>query len=186
MLVAGAIATLVAVANLPSTVRAAQPDRLTRSLSPWPDSSFSVNNNNTSLRAYSALSALTLPPAPECPPCNPFNCVLPAFTCLNNGTRSFDVSVQSTVTHMRRWIQRPATPLMGNVPVQLGSVARTAPSHVSCRGSWYLHTLTDFILQCAARWPMVETDIPDKATSASAIRGGEDSIAMVRVLLSRS
>ncbi|GAA5925630.1 hypothetical protein JCM3775_001459 [Rhodotorula graminis] len=26
-----------------------------------------------------------LPPPPECPPCNPFNCVLPAFGCLNNG-----------------------------------------------------------------------------------------------------
>lgn len=23
---------------------------------------------------------------PECPPCNPFNCVLPAFPCLNTGT----------------------------------------------------------------------------------------------------
>lgn len=33
-----------------------------------------------------ALFALPSTP-PECPPCNPFNCVLPAFSCLNNGER---------------------------------------------------------------------------------------------------
>lgn len=26
---------------------------------------------------------------PECPPCNPFNCVLPAFPCLNTGTSAW-------------------------------------------------------------------------------------------------
>ncbi|KAJ8295972.1 ABC transporter G family member [Rhodotorula toruloides] len=37
----------------------------------------------TSLTAGSLFAIPSRPP--ECPPCNPFNCVLPAFSCLNNG-----------------------------------------------------------------------------------------------------
>lgn len=39
-----------------------------------------------------------LPPPPECPPCNPFNCVLPAFGCLNNGA-----SALSSLFSPRSW-----------------------------------------------------------------------------------
>ncbi|SCV74104.1 BQ2448_6536 [Microbotryum intermedium] len=39
----------------------------------------------TSYGPVSGSSSLFVPRPPECPPCNPFNCVLPAFTCLNTG-----------------------------------------------------------------------------------------------------
>lgn len=48
-------------------------------LSPFANATFS-------LARAAASPLLLLPPAPaECPPCSPFNCLLPAFTCLNNG-----------------------------------------------------------------------------------------------------
>lgn len=40
-----------------------------------------------------------LPPSKrpdECPPCNPFNCVLPAFSCLNNGASNWRLRSRET------------------------------------------------------------------------------------------
>jgi hypothetical protein len=66
---------------------------LTRSLSPFPNATFSSNTAATRNRQLAPVSlfdpsASLLPRPPACPPCDPqFNCVLPAFSCLNNGER---------------------------------------------------------------------------------------------------
>ncbi|GAA6037205.1 hypothetical protein JCM8097_008619 [Rhodosporidiobolus ruineniae] len=91
------LASLLAVlATLPSPTSAASspssaPPPLLETLSPFPGASFSPSNHTLARRALpqSNLAAPALfadiPKRPdECPPCNPFNCVLPAFECLNN------------------------------------------------------------------------------------------------------
>lgn len=68
------------------------------SLQPLPHSTISAdaNHDDQSIVAASYHRQLAAPALfvniapgdrpPECPPCNPFNCVLPAFPCLNTGT----------------------------------------------------------------------------------------------------
>ncbi|ORY79351.1 hypothetical protein BCR35DRAFT_291656 [Leucosporidium creatinivorum] len=63
---------------------------LTRSLSPFPNATFSSNQATKNPRfapvTFYDPTASLAPRPPACPPCDPqFNCVLPAFTCLNNG-----------------------------------------------------------------------------------------------------
>ncbi|SCZ99125.1 BZ3500_MvSof-1268-A1-R1_Chr3-1g05826 [Microbotryum saponariae] len=43
------------------------------------------DSSRASYGIVSGPASLLMPRPPECPPCNPFNCVLPAFTCLNTG-----------------------------------------------------------------------------------------------------
>ncbi|GAA5876426.1 hypothetical protein JCM1840_006022, partial [Sporobolomyces johnsonii] len=85
------LATVIALAptssfaaQSPATQLASQAaPPLVQALSPFPNATFSTS------QARLAAPALfdNAPPSKrpeECPPCNPFNCVLPAFTCLNN------------------------------------------------------------------------------------------------------
>lgn len=68
-------------------------DRIIQRLSPFPNSTFSpsLSANDSSLMASTLSSSALLNfnsqlnILAECPPCSPFNCVLPAFTCLNSG-----------------------------------------------------------------------------------------------------
>lgn len=65
------------------------------SLLPFSNSTTSLTSSSTTTLSSSSLaqSNLFLPPS-QCPPCNPFNCVLPAFNCLNTGkTFSFSSSL---------------------------------------------------------------------------------------------
>ncbi|GAA5941477.1 putative ATP-dependent permease ADP1 [Sporobolomyces koalae] len=76
-------AALLAAAAFSPTARSHQPDSpaLLQALSPFPNASFQYQTSKSAQLAAPAL----FPKRPEeCPPCNPFNCVLPAFGCLNN------------------------------------------------------------------------------------------------------
>ncbi|GAA5979551.1 hypothetical protein JCM5350_004931 [Sporobolomyces pararoseus] len=74
---------LLALSLSPLLVRSQTLDSppLLQALSPFPNATFQQN-----IRQDHRLAAPSLfPKKPEeCPPCNPFNCVLPAFGCLNN------------------------------------------------------------------------------------------------------
>ncbi|GAA5926365.1 hypothetical protein JCM1841_006993 [Sporobolomyces salmonicolor] len=52
-------------------------------LSPFPNATFSTSQARLAAPALFNNAPPSKRPA-ECPPCNPFNCVLPAFSCLNN------------------------------------------------------------------------------------------------------
>ncbi|GAA5884428.1 hypothetical protein JCM6882_005248 [Rhodosporidiobolus microsporus] len=74
------------------------PQPLLHALSPFPNATYThtrrslSSGGNAQAQAQARLAApalfageAALPKRPdECPPCNPFNCVLPAFSCLNN------------------------------------------------------------------------------------------------------
>lgn len=80
-----------------------------------------------------ALFAALPPKKPdECPPCNPFNCVLPAFGCLNNGacTTLLRWHMGARLTRLLVLSQASATASTGSASVLLALVARTAPSPV--------------------------------------------------------
>lgn len=73
-----------------ATLGQASSSLLPQILSPFPNASFSTPNAVSRNPRYSPVTLYDpttslLPRPPECPPCNPFNCVLPAFSCLNNG-----------------------------------------------------------------------------------------------------
>lgn len=59
--------------------------QLLERLSPFPNASYSSPSSQQSSLASFADELALAPRPPECPPCNPFNCLLPAFPCLNNG-----------------------------------------------------------------------------------------------------
>lgn len=100
---------------------------------------------------------------PECPPCNPFNCVLPAFPCLNTGTSAWMKHQKKTETadvglSLR---QANATTTTASVFARPGSEARIAQSRVSPRqvfrsGSRYRDDCTDsselLSLRLSRRW----------------------------------
>ena len=100
---------------------------------------------------------------PECPPCNPFNCVLPAFPCLNTGTSAWTKHQEKTETadvgpSLR---QANATTTTASVSARPGSEARIAQSRVSPRqvfrsGSRYRDGCTDsselLSLRLSRRW----------------------------------
>ncbi|GAA5855775.1 hypothetical protein JCM8547_000351 [Rhodosporidiobolus lusitaniae] len=83
--------SLVALASPTSSAASsspiAAPPPLVQALSPFPNASFaSVTSTRQAQAALAAPALFAIPKRPEqCPPCNPFNCVLPAFGCLNNG-----------------------------------------------------------------------------------------------------
>ncbi|GAA5914974.1 putative ATP-dependent permease ADP1 [Sporobolomyces salmoneus] len=76
----GSSTALLLLSSLPTSFSRSQPTDLPpllHALSPFPNATF---EQTTRLAAPSLF-----PKRPEeCPPCNPFNCVLPAFGCLNN------------------------------------------------------------------------------------------------------
>ncbi|GAA6011275.1 hypothetical protein JCM10207_008284 [Rhodosporidiobolus poonsookiae] len=71
-----------------SDPRLAPAPALVQSLSPFPNATFATPRSLAHQQSHLAAPALfgqAIPKRPdECPPCNPFNCVLPAFSCLNN------------------------------------------------------------------------------------------------------
>lgn len=79
-------ASLFTIISCATSIAHASSSRLTQSLSPFPNASFSTGaaSRLPSVSLYDPTDAL-LPREPSCPPCSQFNCVLPAFTCLNTG-----------------------------------------------------------------------------------------------------
>lgn len=84
---------LVTVISCATSVAEASSSRLVRSLSPFPNASFSTRTPSVSL--YEPTAGL-IPPKDECPPCSPFNCVLPAFACLNTGELAVPRSIRQS------------------------------------------------------------------------------------------
>ncbi|GAA5829442.1 hypothetical protein JCM11251_005053 [Rhodosporidiobolus azoricus] len=66
----------------PSSI--APPSPLLHSLSPFPNATYTHRHTRRSPSLSAPSLFLPPPPKEDCPPCNPFNCVLPAFSCLNN------------------------------------------------------------------------------------------------------
>ncbi|GAA5967082.1 hypothetical protein JCM11641_000435 [Rhodosporidiobolus odoratus] len=83
------LAILVSPTSASDSPSIAHPPPLVQALSPFPNATFVKRGLDRQMQARLAAPALfdnALPKRPEeCPPCNPFNCVLPAFSCLNNG-----------------------------------------------------------------------------------------------------
>lgn len=85
---------------------------------------------------------------PECPPCNPFNCVLPAFPCLNTGTSAWMRIRRRPSPEVGPSLrQANATTTTASVSARPGSEARIAQSPVSTRqvlriGTHYRDALT--------------------------------------------
>ncbi|BGP14521.1 hypothetical protein JCM10213_005190 [Rhodosporidiobolus nylandii] len=85
----GALTTALALLLTlsPTSSAAASPTLappLVQALSPFPNATFS--KRDAQLAAPALFAAVPGKRPDECPPCNPFNCVLPAFPCLNSGT----------------------------------------------------------------------------------------------------
>lgn len=86
LLRAGVIAASVSLAAAASSN---PPHPIAQVLSPFPNATFALASQSPGQSRNSPsphLGRLLPAPKPECPPCDPpFNCVLPAYTCLNNG-----------------------------------------------------------------------------------------------------